>query len=76
MVIPQITIDLMEAYAILGPLALIIGGITVYGVFVFNFYRFLARKDIFTLKPPEAQSGQASLAQEDHYGDLLRIPSV
>ena len=49
MVIPQITIDLMEAYAILGPLALIIGGITVYGVFVFNFYRFLARKDIFTL---------------------------
>ena len=49
MVIPQITIDLMEAYATLGPLALIIGAITVYGVFVFNFYRFLARKDIFTL---------------------------
>ena len=49
MVFPQITIDLAEALAILGPLALIIGGITVYGVFVFNFYRFLARKDIFTL---------------------------
>jgi hypothetical protein len=49
MVLPQITIDLMEAYAVLGPLALIVGGITVYGVFVFNFYRFLARKDIFTL---------------------------
>lgn len=49
MVIPQITIDLMEALETLGPLALIIGGITVYGVFVFNFYRFLARKDIFTL---------------------------
>ena len=49
MVFPQLTIDLAEALAILGPLALIIGGITVYGVFVFNFYRFLARKDIFTL---------------------------
>ena len=49
MVMPQITIDLMEAYKILGPLALIIGGITVYGVLVFNFYRFLARKDIITL---------------------------
>lgn len=49
MVLPQMTIDLTEALAILGPLALIIGGITVYGVFVFNFYRFLARKDIFTL---------------------------
>ena len=49
MVLPQLTINLTEALAILGPLALIIGGITVYGVFVFNFYRFLARKDIFTL---------------------------
>lgn len=49
MVIPQITIDLMEAYETLGPLALIMLGITVYGVFVFNFYRFLARKDIITL---------------------------
>ena len=49
MVVPQLTVDLMEAYMTLGPLALIIMGITVYGVFVFNFYRFLARKDIFTL---------------------------
>ena len=49
MIMPQLTIDLMEAYMTLGPLALIIMGITVYGVFVFNFYRFLARKDIFTL---------------------------
>lgn len=49
MVFPQMTIDLAEALATLGPLALIIGGITLYGVFVFNFYRFLARKDIFTL---------------------------
>jgi hypothetical protein len=49
MVMPQITFDLMEAYNILGPLALIIGGMTVYGVFVFNFYRFVSRKDIFTL---------------------------
>jgi hypothetical protein len=49
MVMPQITFDLMEASNILGPLALIIGGMTVYGVFVFNFYRFVSRKDIFTL---------------------------
>ena len=49
MALPQMTIDLWEAYSTLGPLALIIGGITVYGVFVFNFYRFVARKDIITL---------------------------
>lgn len=49
MVLPQMTFDLMEAYNTLGPLALIIGGITLYGVFVFNFYRFVAQKDIITL---------------------------
>ena len=32
MALPQITFDLLEAYNTLGPLALIIGGITVYGV--------------------------------------------
>ena len=49
MALPQLTFDLMDALDILGPLALIIGGITLYGVFVFNFYRFVARKDIITL---------------------------
>ena len=49
MALPQMTIDILDAYSTLGPLALIIGGIAVYGVFVFNFYRFVARKDIITL---------------------------
>ncbi len=49
MVLPQLTFDLMDALDIIGPLALIIGGITLYGVFVFNFYRFVARRDIITL---------------------------
>ena len=49
MALPEITFDWMEAFTTLLPLALIIGSITVYGVFVFNFYRFLARKDMFTL---------------------------
>ena len=49
MALPQLTFDLMDALDILGPLVLIIGGITLYGVFVFNFYRFVARKDIISL---------------------------
>ena len=49
MELPQITIDLMGAYTALRPLALFVAGITVYGVFVFHFYRFLARKDILDL---------------------------
>ena len=46
---PPITIDLLAIYEILRPLALNVLGITAYGVFIFNFYRFLARKDIVTL---------------------------
>lgn len=49
MLLPPITIDLMEALTTLRPLALATIGIAVYGIFVFNFYRFLARKDIFKL---------------------------
>lgn len=49
MLLPPITIDLIEALTALRPLALATIGIAVYGIFVFNFYRFLARKDIFKL---------------------------
>ena len=49
MVLPRISIDLLEALNVLGPLALVIVSIAVYGIFVFHFYRFLARKDIFRL---------------------------
>ena len=49
MELPQITIDLMGAYTALRPLALFAVGVTVYGVFVFHFYRLLARKDILDL---------------------------
>ena len=49
MLLPPITLDLIEALTALGPLALATIGIAVYGIFVFNFYRFLARKDIFKL---------------------------
>lgn len=49
MLLPPITVDLIEALTALRPLALATIGIAVYGIFVFNFYRFLARKDIFKL---------------------------
>ena len=49
MLLPPITVDIIEALTALRPLALATIGIAVYGVFVFNFYRFLARKDIFKL---------------------------
>ena len=46
---PIIAFDLITIYEILRPLALNILGIAAFGIFIFNFYRFIARKDIFTL---------------------------
>lgn len=38
-----------EAYDILKPLILFIIGMVVYSIFIFKFYRFIARKEIFNL---------------------------
>ena len=38
-----------EAISVAQPLFLLILGITIYSIFIFKFYRFLARKDIFGL---------------------------
>ena len=47
MVLPEIYLDPWEAYDALRPLALFVVSVTLYGIFVFHFYRFLARKDVF-----------------------------
>lgn len=70
---PVITIDLMAIYEILRPLALNILGITAYGVFIFNFYRFIARKDIFRLNLQKNNHRKERCSQEDSLGHLLCI---
>jgi Na+/H+ antiporter NhaD/arsenite permease-like protein len=42
-------LDLIAAIDLLRPLALFIGGMVLYAVFIFKFYRFLGRRDIFAL---------------------------
>ena len=49
MSIPEFYLDFWRAYDVLRPLALFVVSVVIYGVFVFHFYRFLARKDIFRL---------------------------
>ncbi|MFH1400591.1 MAG: hypothetical protein ABIH41_03665 [Nanoarchaeota archaeon] len=39
-----------EAWEVMRPLSLFVAGMVVYAVFVFKFYRFVARKDIFRLQ--------------------------
>ncbi|PKL54413.1 MAG: hypothetical protein CVV36_01805 [Candidatus Methanoperedenaceae archaeon HGW-Methanoperedenaceae-1] len=38
-----------EGYGLLSPILLYVAGMVIYAVFIFKFYRFLARKDIFEL---------------------------
>lgn len=43
------TLNLNDAITILRPLAFFVLGVAIYSIFIFNFYRFLGRKDIFEL---------------------------
>lgn len=38
-----------EAFIVLKPFAIFLVGVVIYSIFIFKFYRFLARKDIFEL---------------------------
>ena len=38
-----------EAYTILKPLVPFLFGVTIYSIFIYKFYKFLARKDVFEL---------------------------
>ena len=42
-------LNVTEAYDILKPLFLFVIGMIIYAIFIFKFYRFIARKDIFKL---------------------------
>ena len=41
---------LSEGYGMLSPILLYVAGMVVYAVFIFKFYRFLSRKNIFELE--------------------------
>jgi len=47
MILPPVSYN--EALSILTPLLYFIGGMVVYTIFIFNFYRYLAKKDLFEL---------------------------
>lgn len=42
-------LTLIEATATLRPLVFFVIGMAIYAIFIFNFYRFMGRKDIFQL---------------------------
>ena len=45
-----VSLSITEAQSTITPLIFFIVGIVAYSVFIFKFYRFLARKDIFNLE--------------------------
>jgi hypothetical protein len=42
-------VDLIYAYNMLKPLAIFILGLAIYSIIMYNFYRFVAKRDIFEL---------------------------
>ena len=42
-------VSLQDAIQLLGPVAAYVGGMALYAVFVFKFYRFVAARDMFAL---------------------------
>ena len=73
---PLITVDFMTIFEILRPLALNILGIAAFGVFIFNFYRFIARKDIITLNLRKTPQSQTPCIQESRLDNLLPCSSA
>lgn len=51
MVIPYLSeLSMIEAKDLLIPLVIFVIGMTIYAIFIFKFYRFIARRDIFKLQ--------------------------
>lgn len=57
-------LNLAEAYAVLIPLITFIAGIVIYSIFIFNFYRFLSRKNIFELNLEKHNTSKYSLIKK------------
>jgi hypothetical protein len=49
-------LSLQEALPLLQPLLLFLLGIAVYSLFIFKFYRFVARREIFEIKKKEGKT--------------------
>lgn len=41
--------ELIEIYAILGPVFILLVGVILYSIFIYKFYKFIARKDVIRL---------------------------
>ena len=40
-------LSMAEAITVLKPLLIFVFGMAIYAIFIFNFYRFVGRKDLF-----------------------------
>ena len=61
-------LDLEDAFQLLGPVAVYVGGMAFYAIFVFKFYRFVATRDMFQLDLSQTQeSGHRRLRSFLHF---------
>lgn len=67
------TLSLQEALAALQPLILFIAGMALYSVFVFKFYKFLARREIFPLSAQRRHRKLGDVAAAFEYVFLFPV---
>jgi len=64
--------SISDAYAVLKLLVVFIAGMVIYSIFIFKFYKFLARKDIFKLKL-YTYYNKSQLLLEKMFGGILYV---
>jgi len=57
--LPVADLSFAEFYSTAKPLLFFIVGVTIYSIFIFRFYKFFSRRDIFKLEESEAGPGFA-----------------
>ncbi len=61
-------LNMAEAMTVLRPLLFFVFGMSVYAIFIFNFYKFVARKDLFDLDLSRyQQSNHPALRMTFHF---------
>jgi len=65
-------IDLVQAFEVIEPLSYYVFGISAYALFIFSFYKFIAKRDIFSLNLQQ-YSTASNLEWRKFYQVLLYI---
>lgn len=59
-----LNLSVIEALKVLKPLAIFVGGMAIYSVFIFKFYKFLAKREIFEINLDKYKNSRQAAARK------------